>query len=317
MTDTPKPDFPPPLAALGGAKPPAPEWFHDALRSPPERTFTTVKGAKIETLAWGEIGRPGLVLLHGGGAHADWGSPIAPMLAATHRVVAFSLSGSGRSEWRETYGLDLAIAEIIGCAEAAGLFKAKAKPVVLGHSFGGYPTVALAARAGDRFAGAITLDSPIVSEEFRAAQAAKRGPRKEPRPTRVYDTEQEALARFRFQPGQPCENVYYADHIARTSLRRIARENGGEPGWTWCFDPTMMRKYERADTVALLGQARCPLAVMWGARSVLFRPKLVAYMGQIAPAGTAFIEIPEAHHHVMVDQPLALVAAVRSVLSGW
>jgi hypothetical protein len=29
------------------------------------------------------------------------------------------------------------------------------------------------------------------------------------------------------------------------------------------------------------------------------------------------IEIPEAHHHIMIDQPLALVAALRSLLAVW
>ena len=30
-----------------------------------------------------------------------------------------------------------------------------------------------------------------------------------------------------------------------------------------------------------------------------------------------FIEIPEAHHHIMLDQPLAFVAALRTLLQEW
>ena len=30
-----------------------------------------------------------------------------------------------------------------------------------------------------------------------------------------------------------------------------------------------------------------------------------------------FIEIPEARHHVMLDQPLAFVAALRTLLQEW
>jgi pimeloyl-ACP methyl ester carboxylesterase len=33
------------------------------------------------------------------------------------------------------------------------------------------------------------------------------------------------------------------------------------------------------------------------------------------PAGTPLIPIPEAYHHVMADQPLALVAALRALLA--
>jgi pimeloyl-ACP methyl ester carboxylesterase len=36
-------------------------------------------------------------------------------------------------------------------------------------------------------------------------------------------------------------------------------------------------------------------------------------LGQ-TPFGTPFVDIPEAGHHVMVDQPLALVAALRALI---
>jgi pimeloyl-ACP methyl ester carboxylesterase len=36
-----------------------------------------------------------------------------------------------------------------------------------------------------------------------------------------------------------------------------------------------------------------------------------------APPGTPYIVLPEAHHHLMVDQPLAFVTAIRAILAGW
>jgi pimeloyl-ACP methyl ester carboxylesterase len=42
-----------------------------------------------------------------------------------------------------------------------------------------------------------------------------------------------------------------------------------------------------------------------------------ARMRATLPQGTPFIEIPEAYHHVQADQPLALVAALRSLLEAW
>jgi pimeloyl-ACP methyl ester carboxylesterase len=36
----------------------------------------------------------------------------------------------------------------------------------------------------------------------------------------------------------------------------------------------------------------------------------------LAPAGTVFLEIPDAAHHIMVDQPWALVEAIRSIAAG-
>ena len=87
--------IPAPLVAFAGAKPPAPKWFVDALAVEPERSSHQGAGVTIETLAWGERGKPGLLLLHGGSAHADWWSHLAPFFAASHRVVASSWSGEG------------------------------------------------------------------------------------------------------------------------------------------------------------------------------------------------------------------------------
>ena len=92
-----------PLAAFRGQKPPAPAWFERVVAIEPERSFVTVEGAEVETLTWGERGRLGLIFLHGGAAHADWWSFIAPFFARDRRVVALSFTGMGRSDWRPLY----------------------------------------------------------------------------------------------------------------------------------------------------------------------------------------------------------------------
>jgi pimeloyl-ACP methyl ester carboxylesterase len=33
------------------------------------------------------------------------------------------------------------------------------------------------------------------------------------------------------------------------------------------------------------------------------------------PAGAPYVEVPEADHHVMIDQPLAFVAAIEALLA--
>jgi len=67
-----------PLKRLAGASPQAPHWFTDALDAAPHRERLDVAGAGVELLTWGERGRPGLLLLHGSAAHADWWRFIAP-----------------------------------------------------------------------------------------------------------------------------------------------------------------------------------------------------------------------------------------------
>ena len=56
------------LAPFHGEPPPAPAWFKGAIAQAPERSTIAVDGANIELLTWGEIGKPGLLFLHGNGA---------------------------------------------------------------------------------------------------------------------------------------------------------------------------------------------------------------------------------------------------------
>jgi pimeloyl-ACP methyl ester carboxylesterase len=306
-----------PLGHLRGQRPPAPAWFEDALRHAPQRTWHEVEGARIETLTWGQVGKPGLLLLHGNGAHADWWSFIAPLLAADYRVAALSWSGMGASDWRSAYSTDLLIEEALVAADMSGLFAGPTKPVFVGHSFGGVPTIGAAAVAGERLGAAVMLDIPVLSPEQRKAREAKRRPRSEPKPTRIYRSLEEAVMRFRFLPAQPCEHLFIADHIARGSLKQVPSQHGADPGWTWRFDPFMWRNFTWRDSTQDFANARCPVAVMWGSRSKLITDESIAYMQSLAAPGSPFVAVPEANHHVMVDQPLAFVAALRGLLAGW
>ena len=304
------------LAPFKGARPPAPAWFDRAVAVLPERSHVTVAGARIEVLSWGQRGKPGLLLLHGGMAHADWWSFIAPYFAATHRVAALSWSGMGGSEWRPKYTIDTYVEELMAVAEFAGLFEAKAKPLVLAHSFGGFPTMRAARVHGDRLGGVMILDAPVLSPDQRKRREKARSTEKPPRETRIYASEAEALTRFRFSPDQPSDKFYTVDWIARTSLRPVTAADG-RTGWTWKFDPFMWSRLERSEGTEDLTAARCKAAVLWGGRSSLFSTDVIRFVESVAPKGTLFVEIPEAHHHVMADEPLALVTATRAIMAAW
>ena len=308
-----------PLEALAGRSPDAPTWFVSALKQEPNRTFHTVHGTPIETLTWGDIGKPGLLLLHGKMAHADWWSFIAPFFADHYRVAALSWSGMGRSGWRDAYSIEMMTDEIEAVARAAGLFESAVAPVLVGHSFGAFAGLHYAAERGAALGGLVTLDLPLLSREQRQAQAARRSDDllEPPRGNRVYASLPDALARFRFAPPQRCDNLFIADFVARTSLTQVAREGNGEPGWTWRFDPKIWHGLRPGDRMHGLAEAQCPLAVMWGADSELVNLDVVKHVATLVQAGTPFIEIPAARHHVMVDEPLALVAALRALLSTW
>jgi pimeloyl-ACP methyl ester carboxylesterase len=295
------------LAGLGGARPDAPGWFLGAVAAPYENRSVVVGGATITYQLSGKPGAPGLLFAHGNGAHAHWWDFIAPYFAADYRIAAINFSGMGDSDWRPAYSLEGFSDEQIAVADHAGLFDAAAKPIIIGHSFGGFVTGATAARVGQRLGGAMILDSPV-----QPPGEARMGPPGSGRPHRVYDSLNAALARFRLAPPQTCETLYAVDYIARWSLKRTG------DGWVWKFDPELWRAFKSEyDPNTYIPAAACGLAFIRGAESSLVTDRIWSHIRAIAPPGTPLISLPEAQHHLLLDQPLATVTAIRAVLASW
>jgi len=288
----------------------APVWFDTNLAQAPERGSVDVEGCAIETLAWGKRGAQGLLFVHGNGAHADWWSPFAPFFSAEWRVGAFSMSGMGRSEWREGYSMDVYAREMLAVANTLGLFEGEGKPWLVAHSMGGLPAAILAASEhGNRFEGLILVDSGAMPPRTSDPMDHRR-----PWPNPGYATLEEGLARFRLRPAQPQPHPWLLDFIGRRSLQRHS-----DGRWHWCFDPNGDEKQEGAHAGTLrgtIGHVRCRLALLWGEHSVLLTPEVVALNREVTPVGTRFVELPEAHHHLMLDQPIAFVTAIRALMTA-
>jgi pimeloyl-ACP methyl ester carboxylesterase len=187
------------------------------------------------------------------------------------------------------------------------MFENAEPPVIVGHSFGGFVTILTGALHGEKLAGTVIVDSPVNPPE----RSHHGPPRREIRPHRIYPTLAEALGRFRLAPEQPCENDYVVDFIARHSLKQV------EGGWTWKFDPSIWTRFSIGDTAERLRSTKCRIAVMRGEMSVLLPAEVGDYMFNLLGRAAPVIEIPQARHHVMLDQPLAFVAALRALLADW
>src|SRR3954465_9550067 len=148
-----------PVSDALAVHPGAPQWFRAALAVPFTDNHVTVDGAAVHYLAWGEPGRRGLVFVHGGGAHAHWWTHLAATFAEEFRVVAVDLSGHGDSGHRPSYELEQWTFEVMRAAEAGGI---DGPPVIIGHSMGGFVTLATAALNAERLSGVIICDSPVT-----------------------------------------------------------------------------------------------------------------------------------------------------------
>jgi pimeloyl-ACP methyl ester carboxylesterase len=316
------PEVQAPLAPYKGEPPPSPQWFKDAIAQEPERIFVESLGSKLEVLTWGEVGKPGLLFAHGNSAHADWWSFIAPFFAADFRVASMSLAGMGASDWREHYSFQDFAEDAEAVSRAAGLYEGGRKPIYIGHSFGGGQVFFTAARYPDQMHAAVLVDTgfggppPEVLAERKKRQEVIANIPSADRPSRVYPTLAAALARFRLMPPQPAENHYVLDFIARRSLKRAPLPDGSGEGWTWKFDPNMWEKLDRTDGNfgGAMPELKVPMIHLYGDKSRII-DRRAAGEPSFLDGQVPEIEIPDSHHHVMIDQPLALVAALRTLLA--
>jgi pimeloyl-ACP methyl ester carboxylesterase len=296
-----------PVAGDRAAVRDAPGWFRRALAEPYADEEVTVEGATVHYLAWGAAGRPGLVFVHGGGAHAHWWTHVAATFAGEFRVLALDLSGHGDSDHRDEYTLTRWTAEVMAVAGAGGI---AGPPVVVGHSMGGFVTIATAALHPDRLEGAIVCDSPVTAPDPEVDAARTGSAFGAPR---TYTSVEEALARFRTVPPQDHYLPYVLDHVARRSLRPV------EGGWRWKFDRQIFAQFGggmRTAALPYLSQVRCRLALLrseYGLVTEDIGADMYEQLGRVAPV----IEIAEAGHHAMLDQPLLLLTALRTLAADW
>jgi pimeloyl-ACP methyl ester carboxylesterase len=291
-------------------EPIGPDWFQQALAAPKQTSTVTVNGSALEVLHWLNPGKPGLLLMHGNSAHAHWYSYLAPLLVSDFNVAAFSFSGMGGSGWRERYSNHQWADEALAVAEATGLVAGRQKPVFLAHSFGGFALMNACARFGERLGRAIIADTPLRTREQQARRLEER-PRRAFKPHRVYASLEEAMGRFRLMPAQTCAHPFILEHIARTSLKQVFTDTGDMLGWTWKFDPCLFQSFEMGKPGRDLREAKCPVTWLNGARSGLIDDVVRQNIEAYSPPGTTVETVVDANHHLMIDQPLAFVEAVR------
>ena len=309
----------PALDDLKGAVTNPSEWLTSALSVEREEGWVESNGAKIHYFRWGAPSKPGILMLHGFLAHARCFAFIAPFLATDYHVVAYDLSGMGDSDSRDDYPDDLRIAEALDVAEHTGLFKNDTKPTLVAHSYGGMVGLETVNVHADKFAGLVICDLMVIRPQILREHSDKfqrPGNQNRDRPNRIYPDYESAKSRFVLAPPQAVEQPELMDFMAYHSLKQV------DGGWQWKFSPSVFPRIDGIEQrwseigeriVATPGRT----AIIYGHESMLFTPDSADYIREIGGHDIPIIDIPHARHHLMLDQPIAFITAIKSVLELW
>jgi pimeloyl-ACP methyl ester carboxylesterase len=282
-----------------------PLWLAWALERPGQSGHVPVDGRRLHYLSWGEP-RPGhdtVLLIHGFRGHAHWWDAIAPYLAQDRHVVAMDLSGMGDSDPREDYPRHFASQDIIALIEGAGI-----GPVIgVGHSYGGSRMMRACADRPELFRRLVVCDSFVLLPDVHIPQdTSTLAPVK-----RHHADYLQARARYRLMPDQPTSIPEVLEHIAHHSLRH-------EPeGWCWKFDVRLPRGVAQEDDGRdLLPRVPCLVDIVYGEHSVVINREAAQRCVDLLPRGRGPLGMPGTYHHMMIDQPLAMIAMLRGLLAN-
>ncbi len=312
----------PALTDLGPEIVDPPKWLQDAMAVPRSQGTIDADGCPINYFQWGDPSKPALLMMHGFLAHARCFAFIAPFLADDYNVVAFDLSGMGDSGARHSYPLETRVNEVLAVAEQTGMFAPSAhnkKPTLIAHSYGGHVALAVMEQASDKFDGLIICDLMTLRPERLMAYFGSSKPPGSQDPNRqnkIYEDYETAKGRFVLSPPQPTEVPALFDYMAFHSLKQV------EAGFTWKFDPSVFRRdtdqhehvFKQGETIVKTPGRK---ALIYGEQSQLFDADSAAYIKELGGTDIPIIGIPNARHHLMLDQPIAFATTLRAILAMW
>ena len=266
------------------------------------RNFQTDDGITLHYLDWkskalgeGQRRAP-VILLHGGGANAHWWDDIAWRLSANGPVFALDFRGHGDS----SYPTERHVGAFNTDLEAMLAFLGRDDVYLIGHSMGAAVALDHASRfPATRGIGLVDLargGPPGGGRRARLALAHRRS----------YRTFEDAVERYRFLPESSNTDEKTRRYIAEHSIRR---EDDGRFGYK--FDPKWfsLPARPRPDPA----DVQCRTLLVRGGDSPLLSPEAASEFVSQLPAGE-MIEIANAGHHVLIDQPERLFETLEAFL---
>ena len=153
---------------------------------------------------------------------------------------------------------------------------------------------------GDRLRGVSAIDFLPEFYESRSRRHAKTRSRAQP----VYDNEEVMLSKFRLQPPGTLLDEKGLRELGRHGVRK------NSAGWTWKFDWRSF-SFPYGPVWEQLPKISVPAQIMRGEHSTVMPREVMDKVVAALPRGRG-VEIDGAHHHVPLDKPAELAAAVSA-----
>ncbi len=259
-------------------------------------------GIELSCVDYGGEGRPPMLLVHGGAAHARWWDFVAPSLTSRFHVMALDQRGHGDSPWTAqwAYGSRHYAADLEAVIDGWGL----GAPVLVGHSMGGHSVMVYAVGHSERLRAMIAIDSiPAYPKHAVATLAAIAD-----RPASVYDSLPDAVASFRLLPGDTLASPEALGHVAELSFRQRA-----DGKWVHKMDRRTLRR-EPVQLDGELERIRCPALLIKAALSPVLSASFARAMAARMAHGR-MVQVENSNHHVPIDNPAGLVAVMTPFLA--
>jgi esterase len=251
---------------------------------------------------WGDQAKPPVILVHGLRAYGRWFEPVARALAADYHVIAPDLRGRHRSPWAADgdYSIDAYVADLLALADHCG-----ARRFALGgHSLGGTIIANFIRLYPERVAAAILFDAspePDPAGIVRIKDEVARTPAR-------FDTTAQAATFLRALHPRASQ----ADFAIR--VQSVFRTDAD--GVHWRIDPACTRQppAPAAEAWEAFGALACPTLQLRGAESDILSVATFERIGAMLP-DCVNVEVPNAAHMVVEDNPGASAAAVADFLT--
>jgi esterase len=267
--------------------------------------YVVANGLRLHYVEWGQPANPLIVMLHGLRAYGHWFDEFADVAEHKYRLIAPDQRGRGETEWAKdgAYTTDAYVADLAALAEQLQL----GKFVLMGHSMGGTNAINFTARHPQQVAALIVVDTAPELDQ-RGIQRIRGELGQTPKTFASWDEARTFIRRLHVRPSDR--------HIA-TRLKWMLKEV--EPGKiTWRLDDAIFNPRMTPDppsrTWSMLEQVRCPMLLVRGALSDLVTAETAARVAAAVP-GARFVEVAEAGHMVVEDNPDGFNAAVMPFLA--